>query len=266
MAVAFFFVLGGFSMTLGYKDKALVHDFNYRQYLKRRCIKFYPLHWITLLASIPLIFTIYNWKFVPVFFVNAALVQSWIPVGNIYMSFNYLSWYLADTVFFAVMFPFLFRRIWKSTMTHKSILIACLTIVYITVVVVLPKDFRHAVFYVSPYMRLLDFIFGIFLALGYLKLKKMPLESLNGKVVGQFLSLLLILLLVIESCSLPEDVSLFAPVYWLGIGLLIITASLTETWGGANCAYEQNLSATWRFEFYNIYDSSVGVALHNASI
>lgn len=36
MAVAFFFVLGGFAMTLGYKDKIMKEDFNYKQYLTRR--------------------------------------------------------------------------------------------------------------------------------------------------------------------------------------------------------------------------------------
>ncbi len=54
MAVSFFFVLGGFSMTIGYKDKVLKSYFSYKDYLSRRYIKFYPLHWLCLLAVMPL--------------------------------------------------------------------------------------------------------------------------------------------------------------------------------------------------------------------
>lgn len=34
MAVAFFFVLGGFSMTLGYKERVLNSEFSYKQYMQ----------------------------------------------------------------------------------------------------------------------------------------------------------------------------------------------------------------------------------------
>lgn len=74
MAVAFFFVLSGFSMTLGYKDRVLKPEFSYKQYIARRCIKFYPLHWITLIADIPYVLMgVLNWWLIPLFFVNAAL-------------------------------------------------------------------------------------------------------------------------------------------------------------------------------------------------
>ena len=225
MAVAFFFVLGGFSMTLGYKDKVQDPNFRHLQYLKKRCIKFYPLHWITLLASIPLIVSTYNLKFIPVFFVNAALLQSWIPIGNVYMSFNYVSWYLADTIFFAVVFPFVFRWIAGATTKGKVLIAAFLALMYIAVAIVVPDDYHHAVLYVSPYMRLTDFIVGIYLALGYLRLKA-RWDSRSHGIAGPVCVLVLIALLVVESCLLPEQVTYFAPVYWPLITLLILAASL----------------------------------------
>ena len=237
MAVAFFFVLGGFSMTLGYKDKVLRSTFDFKLFILRRCTKFYPLHWMTLLASIPLVIAAYNWKYIPLFFINAALFQTWIPLENVYMSFNLVSWYLADTMFFAVMFPFLIRWITNSNTSQRSILIASMAILYIAVVIILPNELHHAVFYVSPYMRLLDFIFGILLALGYMKLKETHFEWRYGKGAGQFLLLLLIVLLVIESCLLPVSLTLYAPVYWVGIACLIIVSALTEhRWGGQFCS------------------------------
>lgn len=52
MGVAFLFVLGGFCMALGYKEKVLRDDFKYSQHLTRRLIKFYPLYWLCLFAVI----------------------------------------------------------------------------------------------------------------------------------------------------------------------------------------------------------------------
>ena len=54
MAVSFFFVLSGYSLTLGYKHRLLQPGFSYKNYFTRRCIKFFPLHWMCLLAAIVL--------------------------------------------------------------------------------------------------------------------------------------------------------------------------------------------------------------------
>lgn len=105
MAVTFFFVLGGFAMTLGYKDKITSKDFDYKQYLTRRCIKFYPLHLLCILAVMPLAFLSFTWLDVPKLAVNAVLLQTWVPIQKWYFSFNWVSWYLANTMFFAVVFP-----------------------------------------------------------------------------------------------------------------------------------------------------------------
>ena len=80
-------------------------------------------------------------------------------------------------------------------------------------------------------MRLMDFVLGIFLALGYLKLKECPMEKRNNAVC-QIAIVSLIVLLVVESCLLSENATLFAPVYWIPVALLILIASLSERVGG----------------------------------
>ena len=116
LAVAFFFVLSGFSLTLGYKDRVFLSEFSYKQYLTRRCVKFFPLHWITLLADIPLVLMMsFHWWLIPVFFINAALLQSLVPVKEVYFSFNAVSWFLADILIFALLFPFLLKDICRRT-------------------------------------------------------------------------------------------------------------------------------------------------------
>ena len=231
MAVTFFFVLGGFAMTLGYKDKVMNEDFNYKQYLTRRCIKFFPLHWLCILAVMPLALLSFTWLDVPKLVLNAGLLQTWVPIQKYYFSFNWVSWYLANTLFFAVVFPFVFRWIAGASPKGKGLIAALIAIIYVMVALLIPEEKYHAILYISPYMRLSDFVFGIYLALGYLKQKERPLEKLNNTVC-QVVIFSLIVLLVVESCLLSENATLFAPVYWIPVALLIMIASLSERNGG----------------------------------
>lgn len=243
MAVTFFFVLGGFAMTLGYKDKIISEDFNYKQYLTRRC-KFYPLHWLCMLAIMPLALLSFSWLDLPILALNAALLQTWLPIKGIYFSFNAVSWYLADTMFFAVMFPIVFKLIAKATPKGKGLFSMLMVFVYIMVAVLIPEEKYHAILYISPYMRLSDFVFGIYLALGYLKLKERPLEKWNNTVCPVVI-FSLIVLLVVESCLLSENARLIAPVYWIPVALLILVASLSERNGGGQIITKQMATATW---------------------
>lgn len=231
MAVTFFFVLGGFAMTLGYKDKIMKEEFNYKQYLTRRCIKFYPLHWMCLVATIPFFVLSFGQKDIPILIINAALLQSWIPVYDVYFSFNAVSWYLSDTMFFAVVFPYVFKRIVTSSPKGKGLILVMMAIVYIVVAVFIPEEKHHAILYISPYMRLMDFVFGILLALVYLKLKEQHQMRWNN-TIAQLAIITLIAILVVESCILSENTRLIAPIYWLPVALLIVITSLLELNGG----------------------------------
>lgn len=232
MAVTFFFVLGGFAMTLGYKDRVLSPDFGYKQFLTKRFIKFYPLHWLCILAVTPLLASSFGWKQIPILALNATLLQTWIPIKGVYFSFNAVSWYLADTMFFAVIFPFIFKWIYYATPKGRALIAAALLTVYVVVAISIPEEEYHAILYISPYMRLMDFLLGIFLALGYLKLKDKKATKSNNKACTIAI-LTLIVLLVIESCLISENVRLFAPVYWAPVAFLILIASLSEqTRGG----------------------------------
>ena len=97
---AFFFVLSGFGLTLGYKNKILLPEFSYKIFIKKRFIKLYPLHWILLLCSIPLVYRqLASIKTIPILLLNIGLLQTWVPIKSVYYSFNSVSWFLADTVF-----------------------------------------------------------------------------------------------------------------------------------------------------------------------
>lgn len=232
MAVAFFFVLGGVSMTLGYKERVLNGGFNYKQYIGRRLVKFYPLHWICLLVSLPLVFHSLSIGFCGLFGINAVLLQTWIPIRSVYFSFNSVSWYLANTMFFAMVFPFLLKGIVKASDFGKAIIALSFILFYVLVAILIPNDMHHAVLYISPYMRLTDFVFGIYLAMLYFKLKEKPIKWWNRNIVSQVLVIALIVLLVVESCLLTENVQMIAPVYWIPVASVILIASLSNSNGG----------------------------------
>lgn len=262
MGVTFFFVLGGFSMTLGYQDKVLKPGFSYQQFITKRCIKFYPLHWLCLLGIMPLALASFKVQQLPIFFANATLLQSWIPIQQVYFSFNWVSWYLADTMFFAVMFPMVFKLIATTNTKGRAAIAVLLAIIYAFVAILLPTEDYHAVLYISPYMRLFDFIFGIYLALLFLKVTEQPTKWWNGNVIGQLGIVIFILLLVIESCLLPKDATLIAPLYWIPVALLILIASLMDRSGGGYFVEKQIHVSHRRIEFCYLYDPSVSFTLY----
>lgn len=227
MGVAFFFVLGGFSMTLGYKDKVLQHGFSYKQYLLKRCIKFYPLHWLCLLAALPITLLSFYWKHIPIFFINATLLQTWVPEESVYFSFNAVSWYLADTLFFAIVFPTLIKGILKVKVQTRNIVSIVLFAVYLVVVLLTPAVNYHYVLYICPLIRLFDFYIGVLLAIGYLGWKEKQKEGLllNKGLVSPLI-IVNIVLLIVESCLLDKTYNKIAAFYWPLVGSLILLASM----------------------------------------
>ena len=244
MAVTFFFILGGFSMTLGYKDKVTKPDFNYRQYITRRCIRFYPLHWLCLLAALPVALISFNWKLIPLLFINATLTQTLIPLKEAYFSFNAVSWYLSDTLIFALIFPFIIRLILGATLKGKIVFCTILAAIYASIAIVIPSDWYHYILYICPFVRITDFVFGIFLALGYEELKERHCSFLNKGVLCQIIVLFLIVFLVLESCLLQGNARVFAPVYWFPIAVMLLIASLSNTNGGQYTG-KQVVATSW---------------------
>lgn len=170
LAVAVFFMLGGFLSTLGYRDKILSTGFCYKNYLLCKAIKFYPLHWLLLLIVIPFIF--YGGgsllKNLLIFIINASLLQSWIPIPSVYFSGNSVSWYLSDTLAFVVVFPFLLKWMLHGAKISKISVAIGIVIVYIIFCLFIPHDYTHRLFYINPMFRIVDYMVGMAVALLYL--------------------------------------------------------------------------------------------------
>ena len=166
LGVAFFFVLSGFSMTLGYHDRIVEPFFNYKLYLTRRCIKFYPMHWIALIANIPYVLMgTLHWSLIPLFFLNAALLQTLVPIKEGYFSYNAVSWFLADILFFTMVFPSVYRFIIETNTKNRLLIALAIAGLYMLLVLFVPEKYHHAILYISPFIRIIDFVFGICLGI-----------------------------------------------------------------------------------------------------
>ena len=217
VAVMLFFMMSGFLSTIAYYDRLSLGTFNYSQYLINKAIKFYPIHWLFLIIAICLkLPDQVNWiRQIPVLGLNFFLLQSLVPIKNIYFSYNMVTWFLSDTLIFVSLFPLLLRGIVKG---GKRVLFCAVLFVislYTLIWIYLPESYTHAVFYISPFIRIVDFIVGILCALFFMHIK------LNAKIIRA----------VGENSTFWQLVSIF-----LLLSLLLLTA-INENFSYHSLAY-----------------------------
>ena len=253
MGVACFFVLSGFCYALGYGSKVTSAQFNYRSFVKSRLVKFYPLHWITLLLAIPIsIYSALGWKNILVLGANALLVQSWIPISTVYYSYNGVSWFLSDMVFLVAVFPFLSRLL--DSGSRRWLFIIPAVAVYGALCIWTPSDLRNTILYVNPVVRLCDFAVGILAGMWYLRLKDnvSVTESVQRhKVLLRIVSAASLLVLLFMSVFIPEQYTLMAFMFWPAAVLMLICISLNP--GGLLSAPLLQRLGQISFPFYMIH-------------
>lgn len=235
--VSFFFILSGFVMSAGWQKKIDKRKITKTQLFIRRIIRVYPLHllclFVTILLSIGHLSINYFLKLIP----NLLLLQSWFPIQSVYFSGNALSWCLCNMMFFYMTFPFIMIIIEKHIKVFNLSLIF-LILSYLYGINFIPESYRHALIYINPIFRLLDFLIGIVLWQFWLKLKKnniripdsstMRIGLVNLLEIGSVITLVLTL---IFSKYISE--AYYYDAYWWGpICLLIIVFTFFNKSGG----------------------------------
>lgn len=115
LGVSYFYVLSGFVMVLAYGDQKHIEP---KKYLINRFARLYPLHIFTLGLSILVsLFVAINYlgdfRIDPLsFFLNFSLLQAWFPSYS--LTFNVPSWSISVELFFYLIFPFVFNKIYKK--------------------------------------------------------------------------------------------------------------------------------------------------------
>lgn len=238
LAVAVFFMLGGFLSTLGYREKVVSDSFSYKTYLIGKAVKFYPMHWLLLLAAVPLMFygghhLLQN---ICILGINASLFQSWIPIPSVYFSGNSVSWYLSDTLAFVVVFPFILRWMLSGTKQSKILVATGIVTIYAFCWIFLPQEYTHRFFYISPIIRVIDYMVGMVAALFYLEVKDKKcvkdFVSTHLTQLNLFACICFAALIAISFAN--EQVVLHSMVYMPIVVILLIIIALT---GGVSYRY-----------------------------
>jgi peptidoglycan/LPS O-acetylase OafA/YrhL len=217
VGVTFFFILSGFILSYSYGQRK---DMNKKKFYFTRFARIYPLHFLTLIISLPFVF--YNdFKHLLATFPNIFLLQSFIPIKGVYFSANSPSWSISTEMFFYLLFPFLI-----NFNKNKLILISILLISYQITFKLSggAENYEHALIYISPFSRVLDFILGILLyKLTYGK-------KMYNKNIMQILALVILFLFVYLSgiYSIPQ--MLLFDLYFV-LPFLLLIYSFSENGG-----------------------------------
>lgn len=244
MAVSFFFVLSGFSLTQGYGDRIAQNQFSYFHYLKRRFARLYPIHWLGIIAILPFVLlSLYMGNIsisdeLQIFVLNASLLQSLVPLKEFYFSFNWVSWYLSDIMVMAVLFPYIYKWIKRMSYQANIIVLAMLICFYSLLVRSLPVEWHHALLYINPVTRLLDFLIGILSGVIFFQWNELhkngECKNVNEKYAFIILGLISFISMIIVSVAVsmdnPYTIALY---YWLPAVLLIFSVSAISKMGGA---------------------------------
>lgn len=220
--VSVFFVLSGFVLTYAYPQFVDAHAV--RSFYVARVARLWPLHLTTLVAAILILsIPVRTWK-LPL---NILLLQSWVPSGPVYFSFNAVSWSISTELAFYLAFPFLVSRFaatwhWKLALS----LIVAVSAVIATHFAGVPTydgtariDVQGLVM-TNPLVRVFEFILGMCATLLWQRAKA-PLATLSGGAWAA-IELLFVSLLV-------ANMSVLAPV----LALLLPSGAASGFWIGA---------------------------------
>lgn len=256
-SVAFFFILSGFSVSFGYSGKVISNELDYKKYMIKRIKKLYPLNLFCLLLFLilPLYNSIQTGDFNPLSYgllvLNVSLIQSWIPIQGVYFSGNAVAWFLCDILFCYLLFPVLLKVLNKNIRYMICILVA-----YFIIVQFIPSEYIHALIYIYPLFRIVDFCLGISL---YLIIKNNPRLIIKG----YYLVLLELVSLVIFLFSLfvfkqTDAKYALTSLFWIPSLLIIYSVVLRSlSGGGISCILKSKFwtyLGVLSFPFYMFHD------------
>lgn len=163
---AFFIVLSGFILAMVYEKRIKEKTFSFGSFFLKRILRTYPLHILTLLMALPLSLQGIRSEtllWVSKFFLNLFSLQVFVPHRQFYFSFNGVAWNLSDLMIFYACFPFIILLLSKLTFREFTFLMIGIALLICLSMNLVPEELYHYLFYISPFFRIFDFIFGIYL-------------------------------------------------------------------------------------------------------
>lgn len=229
--VSIFFVLSGFVMVYNYYDRDIKCSLkNSLLFALKRIAKLYPLHILTLIATLflteELSMVFQNPSVFKKVILNILLIQSWFPQASVYWSLNGVAWYLSVCLFIYTLFPLIITLIKKYnkplTALFSILIIFSIQFVlsFLTQYVHVSTNFCQWATYIFPLFRLGDFAIGCHL--GYLFLQK----RYSIKTFTATLSECLVVVLIIFSQFIFNGHITFSGTAWYRYTVLYLPSTI----------------------------------------
>lgn len=178
VGVTFFFVLSGFILTYKYHSRlASLKWSELKRFFVSRISRIYPVYVLTFLVALPLVYQAIPKDLIGEgvrALLNLSLLQSFIPDGSYYFSYDGPAWSLSDEIFFYALFPFLLAVLVKirGTSTVRTLGLAFGSWLLTLLIVWMLRDIEqsHWLFYIAPFFRISDFILGVLLCYLFLSI------------------------------------------------------------------------------------------------
>lgn len=225
LGVSFFFILSGFIISYNYLEHFSAEAITFRKFMTARIARLYPLTLLCIILAIPeYVFRHLDHgatTLATALIANLLLIQSYIPVKDIYLSYNYPDWSISTEMFFYLMFPIIAwsYQTWSgSRWTRIFWIIPVASLVPIFMYTV-PEYLHHAIFYIHPFVRIVDFSLGIMLYIIY----KQYGDYLRSKVgtMHEVLAILIFAAFFSVHGTIPDQYR-FSVFYWIPMLVVIL--------------------------------------------
>jgi peptidoglycan/LPS O-acetylase OafA/YrhL len=195
LGVSYFFVLSGFIMIIAYNQNKVILTL---EYFKRRFARIYPVYFMSIILLLGYFLLSKGRIDFKGLILNITMIQAWIP-GQA-LSYNFPAWSLSVEVFFYLLFPFLFNKIYTKQ-PLKKLVIPVLLIFVITQILtnyLVNSSFyngypvvRHDLIFYFPLMHLSSFLIGNIAGLYFMNRKKT--KNYDWSILLIFIGLIILL-------------------------------------------------------------------------
>lgn len=232
--VAFFMMLSGFVMTAGYEQCLQSSHISSATFALKRMAKVYPLHLLFFVLALLLYDYVFDGGTLINAAINLALLQSWVPGGT--FTFNAVSWFLSDLLFFYLLFPSIVRHRLIFRRPFVSGFFVVVT-TYVALIWLIPDETAEYVCYIFPPARLIDFVGGMLLWRLYATLRdgsacdKFAGLSLSARTAVELACIALLVATIYVYGFIPVCYQV-AAVWWPTMAATIVIFSISDRCSG----------------------------------
>lgn len=202
--VSFFFVLSGFIISYAYRDDIAARRLSVPEFLRRRAVRIFPLHWLVALPFIAWVALVRGEPVDPLAAaLNLLLLHSWALPVDLHFSFNGPSWSLSNELFFYAAFPLLILLRVRTLAIGTAVAVALVAVLASRSAgssATYSSDVEW-LFYVNPLVRLIEFAAGMLVFALYRSGRLQRLAGTPGEVL--LLALLPVAMIAVDVLAVP---------------------------------------------------------------